>query len=72
MCSSSFYELQRSRTTAPLIWSRTTSMPLSSDAFSSSVIDEYRSPYIFLAHAIIVDVLPVTEADATDTIRAMR
>ena len=42
-----------------LIWSRTTSMPRSSEAFSSSTIDAKCFPYILCAHARIVDVLPV-------------
>jgi hypothetical protein len=43
-----------------LICSRTTSMPLSSEAFSSSTIWRmFFVPYILLASARIVDVLPV-------------
>ena len=42
-----------------LIWSRTTSMPRSSDAFSSSVMDAHCGPYRRFAIARIVDVLPV-------------
>lgn len=42
-----------------LIFSRTTSMPRSSDAFSSSTIDAYDLLYILCAHAMMVDVLPV-------------
>jgi len=42
-----------------LICSRTTSIPRSSDALSSSTIEEKCLPYSLCAHARIVDVLPV-------------
>lgn len=42
-----------------LIWSRTTSIPRSSDAFSSRMCFLYAGPYSLRARARTVDVLPV-------------
>lgn len=42
-----------------LIWSRTTSIPRSSDAFSSRMCFLYAGPYSLRARASTVDVLPV-------------
>mmetsp|Transcript_77053 Transcript_77053/g.217962 ORF Transcript_77053/g.217962 Transcript_77053/m.217962 type:complete len:231 (+) Transcript_77053:434-1126(+) len=45
--------------TKVLIWSRTTSMPRASDAFSSRVMALYLSLYMVLPSAVMVDVFPV-------------